>query len=153
MTERRKLELQLNQPTEIELLYDEPVVGKSQYGDYFLYAVKTKEAEFAFFAPEDIHSELQHLSKGEKAIVTKSASQKGSKLITKYSIEIPQSNKESKTINSSNTPAGEISLNDKYYEIMLNSYKDALRIQEEVGFVDMSSVVRLAITLFIQRSR
>ena len=25
MTERRKLELQLNQPTEIELLYDEPV--------------------------------------------------------------------------------------------------------------------------------
>ena len=33
MTERRKLELQLNSPTEIELLFEEPILGKSQYID------------------------------------------------------------------------------------------------------------------------
>ena len=88
MTERRKLDLQLYQPTQIELLYDDPVIGKSQYGDYYLYAVQTQEAEFAFFAPEEVHSELLNLKKGDRVIVTKSAMQKGSKLVTKYLIKV-----------------------------------------------------------------
>ncbi len=151
MTERRKLDLQLNQPTEIELLYDDPVVGKSQYGDYFLYAVKTKEAEFAFFAPEEVHSELQNLRRGDKAIVTKSGMQKGSKLVTKYLIEVPElavkqpidQVKEEPALKQSNNP-------DKFYDVMLTSYKDALQIQSELnGMVDVS---RIAITLFIARS-
>src|SRR5574338_910385 len=151
MTERRKLELQLNQPTEIELLYDDPVVGKSQYGDYFLYAVKTNEAEFAFFAPEEVHSELLNLKRGDKAIVTKSAMQKGSKLVTKYSLDVPDT-----TAKLLNEPVAEVQpLNqskstDKFYDVMLTSYKDALQIQSELnGMVDVS---RIAITLFIARS-
>ena len=152
MTERRKLELQLNQPTEIELLYDDPVVGKSQYGDYFLYAVKTKEAEFAFFAPEEVHSELLNLKRGDKAIVTKSAMQKGSKLVTKYLIEVPvQSTLHSNQSTVEQEQTNKQAINpDKFYEVMLTSYKDALQIQSELnGMVDVS---RIAITLFIARS-
>ncbi len=150
MTERRKLELQLNQPTEIELLYDDPVVGKSQYGDYFLYAVKTKEAEFAFFAPEEVHSELLNLKRGDKAIVTKSAMQKGTKLVTKYLIEVPV-NSTQQAIQPPVEQANKRSNNsDKFYDVMLTSYKDALQIQSELnGMVDVS---RIAITLFIARS-
>jgi len=154
MPERRKLELQLNIATEIELLYDEPVVGKSQYGDYYLYAVKSLDTEFAFFAPEEIHTELQNLRRGDKAIVTKSAEQRGNKLVTKYLIEHSTksvSNNVNKDIMESDTD--KTLTTDGLYEKMLISYKDAMRIQAEVGLVDISSVVRLAITLFIQRSR
>jgi len=151
MTERRKLELQLNQPTEIELLYDDPVVGKSQYGDYFLYAVKTKEAEFAFFAPEEVHSELLNLKRGDKAIVTKSAMQKGSKLVTKYLIEVPVQLTQQHSQPVQEEQANKQTFNpDKFYDVMLTSYKDALQIQSELnGMVDVS---RIAITLFIARS-
>ncbi|MEO8231491.1 MAG: hypothetical protein ABI638_04370 [Ignavibacteriota bacterium] len=151
MTERRKLELQLNQPIEIELLYDEPVVGKSQYGDYFLYAVKAKDSEFAFFAPEEVHQGLLPLRRGDKATVTKSAEQKGNKLVTKYIIDVPEV-----ITKSTKAPANETqssvsnSSSDKYYDAMLHSYKDALQIQSELnGMVDVS---RIAITLFIARS-
>jgi len=151
MTERRKLELQLNQPTEIELLYDDPVIGKSQYGDYFLYAVKTQEAEFAFFAPEEVHSELLNLKKGERAIVTKSAVQKGNKLVTKYLIEVPEPGiKQTRETLKVEQPSKQDNKQDKFYEVMLTSYKDALQIQTELnGMVDVS---RIAITLFIARS-
>jgi len=151
MTERRKLELQLNQPTEIELLYDDPVVGKSQYGDYFLYAVKTKEAEFAFFAPEEVHSELLNLKRGDRAIVTKSAMQKGNKLVTKYLIEVADTTaKPSSEPVAEEQPSKQSNSTDKFYDAMLTSYKDALQIQSELnGMVDVS---RIAITLFIARS-
>ena len=151
MTERRKLDLQLNQPAEIELLYDDPVVGKSQYGDYFLYAVKTKEAEFAFFAPEEVHSELQNLKRGDKAIVTKSAMQKGTKLVTKYLIEVPElTAKQSIDQVKEEQPSKQSNNTDRFYDVMLTSYKDALQIQSELnGMVDVS---RIAITLFIARS-
>lgn len=150
MTERRKLELQLNVPTEIELLYDEPVIGKSQYGDYFLYAVKSLDTEFAFFAPEEIHSELQNLRRGARAIVTKSAEQRGNKLVTRYLFELPNEDELSdigkQTLQIPSEPAKQ----DTFYEIMLSSYKDALQIQSELnGMVDVS---RIAITLFIARS-
>ncbi len=150
MTERRKLELQLNVPTEIELLYDEPVVGKSQYGDYYLYAVKSLETEFAFFAPEEIHTELQNLKRGDKAIVTKSAEQRGNKLVTKYIFELPNEDElnnpvEPKPVRTSKEPQ-----TDKLYDIMLNCYKDAARLQNEFSMVDIEKV---AITLFIARSK
>ena len=86
MTERAKLELQLNQPTEIELLYDEPVVGSSQYGAYFLYAVSANGSQYSYFPPESVHEKIKDLRRGDKAVITKYAEQKGSKLITKYDV-------------------------------------------------------------------
>jgi hypothetical protein len=40
MTTRPKLNIPLNNMIIIELLFDEPVTGKNQYGNYYLYAVK-----------------------------------------------------------------------------------------------------------------
>lgn len=150
MTERRKLELQLNVPTEIELLYDEPVVGKSQYGDYYLYAVKSLETEFAFFAPEEIHSELQNLRRGDKAIVTKAAEQRGNKLVTKYFFELPDKDELETSPGAKPIQSSQQKHSDMMYETMLNCYKDAAKLQNEFAMVDIEKV---AITLFIARSK
>lgn len=155
MTERRKLELQLNVPTEIELLYDEPVVGKSLYGDYYLYAVKSLDTEFAFFAPEEIHSELQNLRRGARAIVTKSAEQRGNKLVTKYLFELPNEDELSDlgkqtNLNRKDSEQNPQSDKDKLYQVMLSCYQDAVKLQSEFSMVDIEKV---AITLFIARSK
>ena len=153
MTERRKLELQLNQTTEIELLYDEPVVGKSQYGEYFLYAIKSEESEYAFFAPPEIHEQLQHKRKGDVAFVQKVALQKGNKVVTSYKVDFPDAPIESEIPKEKETPlaADRTQDSDKYYSIMLKSYKDSFRLQEELG--GMVDIEKIAITLFISRSK
>lgn len=156
MVTRTKLDLDINQPIEIELLYDEPVTGKNQYGDYFLYAVKTKDGEYSFFPPESVHEQLKDLRRGDKAIITKLASQRGNKLITKY--DVHPCNPSASAETTATTPQNNISDNkysssqdDKYYTIMLNSYKDALRINNELN--GMADASKIAVTLFIARSK
>ncbi len=137
--ERKKLELTLNKPSEIELLYDEPVVGQSKYGDYYLYAVRNGDGttEYSFFAPDEVHERIKDLKKGAKVVITKLAEQKGNKIITKYDIDIvPQT-----------TPQNV----DSYYETMLQCCKDAIRIQNELG--GMMDAKSIAVTLFIARSK
>ena len=161
MVTRQKLELEINKPMRIELLYNEPVIGQSQYGNYYLYAVKNENIEFSFFAPEPVHEELRNLKAGDSAVITKLAAQRGNKLITKYVVEHTKRNEasiienpiQSATSYSNFEEDHDTTTDDGLYQKMLNSYKDAMRIQEEVGLVDISSVVRLAITLFIQRSK
>jgi hypothetical protein len=166
MTQRTKLELKLNQPVEIELLYDEPVIGENSWGPYFMYAVISEESEYSFFAPAPVHFELFNLKKGDKAIINKTAVQKGNKVVTNYEVTLPQKVAQQNAINS-HTPAAPIitekpklsesfikeqgSISDNYFEIMLKSYTDALEIQNELG--NMIDVSRIAITLFIARSK
>ena len=85
MAERKKLELQLNQPCSIELLYDKPSIGSSQYGEYYLYAVRNGDGttEYSLFAAPEVHDVLKDLKKGAKATITKFAEQKGNKILTK----------------------------------------------------------------------
>ncbi len=137
--ERKKLELTLNKPSEIELLYDEPVVGQSKYGDYYLYAVRNGDGttEYSFFAPDEVHERIKDLKKGAKVVITKLAEQKGNKIITKYDIDIVQ---QTTTQNV-----------DSYYETMLQCCKDAIRIQNELG--GMMDAKSIAVTLFIARSK
>lgn len=161
MVTRQKLELQINKPEMVTLIYNEPVSGSNTFGRYNLYAVRCEGQEYSFFAPETVHEELKNLKAGDSAIITKLAAQRGNKLITKYVVE--HSKNESIPVTqhqvSNHSETNELEDNteqlggDGLYEKMLVSYKDAMRIQEEVGLVDISSVVRLAITLFIQRSR
>ena len=141
--ERKKLELTLNKPSEIELLYDEPVVGQSKYGDYYLYAVRNGDGttEYSFFAPDEVHERIKDLKKGTKVVITKLAEQKGNKIITKYDIDIaPQT-----------APTNGVVSNDNYYETMLQCCKDAIRIQNELG--GMMDAKSIAVTLFIARSK
>jgi hypothetical protein len=136
----------LNLPANLELLYDDPVIGQSQYGDYYLYAVRNGNgAEYSFFAPSEVHDQIKSLRKGSKVTITKLAEQKGSKIITKYDIKIKEDEVPAEKPVTANNG------NDNYYELMLQSCKDAVRIQNELGgLMDAKS---LAVTLFIARSK
>ena len=144
MAERKKLELELNKKVSLELLFDEPMVGQSRFGEYFLYAVKNgSDQEYSFFAPAEVNEQIKSLRKGERFEITKLAEQKGTKIVTSYKVE--KQNLES--------PANEIIKNssDNFYDLMLTSCRDAVKIQNELGgLMDAKS---LAVTLFIARSR
>jgi hypothetical protein len=135
-------------PVSLELLFEEPVVGQSTYGDYYLYAVKQgNNEEYNFFAPEELHEQLKALHKGNKVEITKLAEQKGSKILTKYDLKVISNGNGKKVSDSEpNTIA-----RDNYFDIMLASYLDALRIQENLnGMVDVN---KIAVCLFIARSK
>src|SRR5574338_1234944 len=144
MAERKKLELELNKTMSLELLFDEPMVGQSRFGEYFLYAVKNgSDHEYSFFAPAEVNEQIKTLNKGERFEITKLAEQKGTKIVTSYKVE--KKNLES--------PVNEINKNsnDNFYELMLTSCRDAVKIQNELGgLMDAKS---LAVTLFIARSK
>jgi len=143
------LELELNKPIAIELLYDEPMVGKSQYGEYFLYAVKNgTDEEYSFFAPEEVHSEMSKLKKGDKVQITKTAGQNGKKIVTKYDVKVLSKGKAAD--DKSNSGQGTLT-RDNYFDIMLGSCRDAIKIQNELG--GMFDAKSLAVTLFIARTK
>ena len=145
MAERKKLELELNKKMSLELLFDEPMVGQSKYGEYFLYAVKNgTDTEYSFFAPDDVHEKLKDLHKGDRFEITKIGEQKGSRIVTKHEVKLL-------TRPTQPNPSNNNIQKDSYFEAMLNSYQDALKIQDELnGMVDVN---RIAITLFIARSK
>ncbi len=124
----------------LTLLFDEPMVGQSRFGEYFLYAVKNgTDQEYSFFAPAEVNEQIKTLKKGERFEITKLAEQKGTKIITKYDIKlVPNTNPQ---------PTN----NDNFYKIMLSSCKDAVKIQNELG--GMMDAKSIAVTLFIARSR
>ena len=136
--ERKKLELELNKPCKIELMSDQCLIGTSRYGEYYLYNVRNGgNEELSYFADKDVHEKLKELHKGDKVEICKRAEQKGTKITTSFDVKVlkiePPANK------------------DNYFDAMLNSYQDALKIQEQLnGMVDVN---RIAITLFIARSK
>lgn len=130
----------------LELLFDQPIIGQSRYGEYYLFSVRNgTDEEYSFFAPEEISEQLKSLKKGDRFQITKTARQNGNKVITGYDVKILSSGiNEDKTI----TPAVS---KDNYFEAMMNSYSDAMKIQQKFnGLVDVN---RIAITLFIARSK
>ncbi|MBK7228464.1 MAG: hypothetical protein IPH97_06300 [Ignavibacteriales bacterium] len=125
----------------LELLFDEPMVGQSRFGEYYLYAVKNgTDQEYSFFAPAEVNEQIKSLRKGERFEITKLAEQKGTKIVTSYKVE-------------KKSPVNDIikNSNDNFYELMLTSCRDAVKIQNELGgLMDAKS---LAVTLFIARSK
>ena len=144
--ERPKLELEINKPTHIKLLYDEPIVGESQYGKYFLYAVSNGNGnEYSLFAHDSVHDVLKACPKGTEAIITKLAAQRGKKLVTTFSTEIVGDSVESAI------PNPKLPKTNPYLENMLQSFEDAIKVQEK--FNGMANVNQLAVTMFIQRTK
>lgn len=152
MPERKKLELELNQQKHLELLYDEPVIGNSRYGEYYLYVVKNgTDQEYSFFAPDEVHNELKQLKKGAKFTIVKLAEQRGTKIITKHVVTIHQSETKPQESSPSGNAGNNSNNKDSYFDAMFASYEDAMKIQEKLnGMVDVN---RIAITLFIARSK
>ncbi len=141
-----KLELELNKPVKIEILQDQPLIGTSRFGEYYLYNVRNGNGqEYSFFPDKEILEKLKGLRKGDKVEICKKAEQKGSKIITSFDVKVQQNNIESLEKPNNKT------LDDNYYNLMLNSCRDAVRIQNELGgLMDAKS---LAVTLFIARSK
>ena len=135
----------MNKLQNLELLFDEPMVGESKYGPYYLYAVKNgSDTEYSFFAPEDVHEQIRVMHKGDRFQIVKLAEQKGSKIVTKHEVKvIAQTTQPTQPRQNSST--------DNYYELMLTSCRDAVKIQNELGgLMDAKSV---AVTLFIARTK
>ena len=140
--ERKKLELQINSPVNLQLLFDEPLVGESKFGEYYMYAVKNGEQEYSFFAPLSVHEQLRDKPKNTKFEITKTATQKGKKLIQDYQIEFLDNG-----IKKEKDPEQKSDENG-YYEAMLKSYEDATRIQQKFNAVNLN---QCAISIFISR--
>ncbi|MFN3873984.1 MAG: hypothetical protein ACK4R9_13375 [Ignavibacterium sp.] len=159
MTQRPKLEIPVNTSVEIELLYDDAIIGRNEYGDYFLYAIKSKGQEYSLFAHPEVHQALSKLSKGNRAIITKLVSQRGSRYIVRWDV---QPVKQTETDNEIDDDAITNKINDQsedeiskpkdhLYMILRSSYADALELQKELnGMIDIE---KAAITLFIARSK
>ena len=74
------MDLDLNKTQTLELLFDEPMVGNSKYGEYYLYVVKNgSNTEYSFFAPAEVNEQIKTLHKGDRFEITKLAEQKGAK--------------------------------------------------------------------------
>lgn len=144
MAERKKLELELNKTQTLELLFDEPISGQSRYGPYWMYTLKEQSGEeVLYFAPDEVNEQIKTLKKGDRFEITKLAEQKGTKIVTKYDVKVKQQT----PANINNHQVQK----DNYFDAMLTSYQDALKIQEQLnGMVDVN---RIAITLFIARSK
>lgn len=160
MTQRPKIEIQVNTSTEIELLYDDAIIGRNEYGDYFLYAVRSKGQEYSLFAHPEVHQALSKLSKGDRAIITKLVSQRGSRYIVRWDVQPVKQTEIDNSIDTDDLITGKIneqshdeipSLKDNLYMILRSSYIDALELQKELnGMIDIE---KAAITLFIARSK
>lgn len=143
MTLRKKLELQVNRPTEIELLYDECVSGQNQYGAYYLYAVKSEGHEYSFFPPESLHKSLEQYKRGDRVRITRLSAFRGDKLVSTYDTQpagSAQSEEESKA-----------EARDNLSDIMLQCYKDAININFEIN--GLGDIDKIAVTLYISRSK
>jgi hypothetical protein len=140
--ERKKLDLQINSPINLQLLFDEPIVGESKFGEYYMYGVKNGQEEYSFFAPLSVHEQLKGKPKGTRFQITKTAAQKGKKLITDFEVKFLDNGiKEEKN-------AGPKFEENGYYEAMLKSYEDAAKIQQKYSAVNLN---QCAVSIFIAR--
>ncbi|MAT40106.1 MAG: hypothetical protein CL946_10940 [Ectothiorhodospiraceae bacterium] len=167
--ERQKLELQLNEPKTVELLFDQCIVGENRYGEYYLYALADTSTgeELSFFAPDDAHKQLKEFGQGDQVKITKTAEQKGKKVFVKYNVEglnpngsasgektgngsTPPKANGSHPANGNGKPSHEIHDEGRFYTEMLASFEDAAKIQRKLNGADLN---RIAITLFIARTK
>ncbi len=131
-------------------MMDECVEEQSNYGPYYLYAVRCGNSEYSYFAPEQVHQELKNHRKGVVVTITKFAAQHGTKIVTRYVVEqaikqpIYSSIINTNAGNGNNTnaakslPADENTastetiedkddIEDFYYNTMLRSYRQAMQ--------------------------
>jgi hypothetical protein len=167
MEKRTKLELSINSPQTFELLFDTPIQGESKYGPYSMYALADNDGkEFSFFAPDEVHAELSKFVKGDKVILTKTAEQKGQKVIVRYNVtlfqngaavdeaiaNLPANIDAKKTNGKDNGNGNGVHIYDEglFFSLMLQSFEEAQKIQNKIKG---ASLDRIAITLFIARTK
>jgi len=125
-------------------LFDEPIIGESKFGEYYMYAVKNgnDNSEYSFFAPLSVHEQLKGKPKGTKFQLTKTATEKNKKLVTDFEVKFLDNGikKEKEAVPKSEE--------NGYYEAMLKSYEDASKIQQKYSAVNLN---QCAVSIFIAR--
>ena len=140
--ERKKLELKPNEKINLELLFDRPISGESQYGLYNMYGVKNGSEEYNFFAPLKVHEALKDKPRGTKFQLLKTAVQKGKKLVQDYEIKFSNNDKQV-------TPETDKS-DSELFTAMQKSYAEATQLQAKYSAVNLN---QCAVTLFIARTK
>ncbi len=150
--ERPKMELEVNKPTRIKLLFNDCVEGSSKFGKYYLYAIQNGDGstEYSLFAADELHKQLKQFKKDDELLVTKLAASRGNKIVVSWEVKkINEDIAVDKTdLSKANSPNPSDEL---FYIAMEKSFEDALRIQNR--FNGMANVNQIAITLFIQRTK
>ncbi len=140
-----KLELKLNESARVKLLRDKAYEGESNYGRYFLYAVQVDGADQSFFAPEDIHAQIQAhgLKTGSEFTLKKVAAQNGKKINGQLVFE---------PINNGEAEPAPKSLNgsDAFKELMRQSIEDAVEISKNMPGIDIQ---KIGTAIFIARTK
>lgn len=157
--QRTKLELELNEPRELMLLYDNPKTGTSSYGEWQLFALADPSTgiEYSFFSPSDtVTQQLIQFNAGDKVRIVKTAKQIGKTVVTDYSVTSANGGPLKSKLNGNGhgqaaAAQTEVSASDAFFRILEFCYADAIRLQER--FNGMVDVNRLAITMFISRSK
>ena len=149
-----KVDLKLNEPVRLKLLRDEPYTGENSYGAYYMYSVEEGNQEKVYFATQDVHMKIRQskLIAGDEFILEKTATQKGKKVITEITFEAMPAER----MNGNGSAVEQIGTNgDNLKEIMHQCLKDAVEVTRAVDNIPFYSedVQKLAVTLFIQRSR
>ncbi|MFC1528178.1 hypothetical protein ACFL5D_05500 [Candidatus Neomarinimicrobiota bacterium] len=71
------LQIKYNTAYPVELLYDQPKQGESQYGKYNLYSLMHGGTQFGLFAEDALHEELKNYKKGDRVVIERSQDSKG----------------------------------------------------------------------------
>ncbi|NPV10600.1 MAG: hypothetical protein HPY57_02255 [Ignavibacteria bacterium] len=153
MNQRPKLEIPVNEPVIVELIYDEAITGQNGFGEYYLYAVKTDGKEYSFFAHPEVHKVLKNFRRGDMFEITRLAYNNGKKINIKWIVRplVQKDTEQNKVEESKDETAVDITQKDHLYQTLLTSYKDAIELQKELnGMIDIE---KAAITLFIARSK
>ena len=170
-----KLELQINIPSTIKLLQNEPATGENSYGQWWLYNVECEGREYSYFAPESVVKILKanNVSLDDEVVITKKLVKIGKKNVTDYEVHVLENNNiqvpTSTYTNGRTNGASNGNSNDhsrlatngghqavesppvisKDYQLMLNCMTDAMMIRDELGHdVDVN---KLGITLFLRK--
>ena len=71
------LQIKYNTAYPVELLYDQPKQGESQYGKYNLYSLIYNNENFGLFAEDALHEKLSQFKKGNHVVIERSQGEKG----------------------------------------------------------------------------
>jgi len=157
--EKTKLELEINKPVLVKKMYDDPIIGESQYGKYYLYTfMGTDKKLYSFFANDIVHEKLKTFAKNEAIELIKLAAVRGKATVTEIAISkyngsngkaLPA--KKAEKSSPPESPPDNDNTNDSMFQLMVKSLQDSIQMQKLLD--SKIDIERIGITLFIARSK
>lgn len=143
-----KLELQMNIPTIVKLMQNNPAKGESQFGKWWLYnAEDGNRNECTFFAPEPVQKFIEEnkLRKGDVIQITKTLTKNGKGNRIDFNTELILKHQEQEVLPLvSNGKPDDI-------KIMRECLMSAIELQKELGSV--VDVNRVGLSLYIAKTK